>query len=112
MTVSNITTDPTRFQNAFLNQPWVQEDLGVPLNFTLSSAGTVEAFFARTGDPMRRSLSSLESVLDSGVNVALIYGDRDYRCNCTFHPFAKLQKFTRPPSLPGPRHEVDLVKKI
>jgi hypothetical protein len=51
------------------------------LNFTLASAEFTEAFFAKTGDPMRRSLSSLESVLDSGVKVALIYGDRDYRCN-------------------------------
>ncbi|KAI5861544.1 Alpha/Beta hydrolase protein [Durotheca rogersii] len=66
---------------AFLNQRWVQEDLGVPLNFTASSNVIVETFFGVTGDPMIRDLSALASVLARGVNVVIASGDRDYRCN-------------------------------
>ncbi|CAH0051499.1 unnamed protein product [Clonostachys solani] len=81
VTHSNITIFPKPYQDAFFNNRWVQEELGVPLNFTISSAKTNLAFMMQTGDPMRRSLHSLERVMESGVNVAMIYGDRDYRCN-------------------------------
>lgn len=54
----------------------------MPLNFTASSDVIVAAFFGVTGDPMLRSISTLEKVMAGGVNVALVYGDRDYRCNC------------------------------
>ncbi|CAJ2503139.1 Uu.00g105330.m01.CDS01 [Anthostomella pinea] len=81
VTALNISVYPIPYKDVFLNQQWVQQDLGVPLNFTPSSNLVVQAFFGLTGDPMRRSLHSLEKVLDTGVNVALMYGDRDYRCN-------------------------------
>ncbi|KEY72980.1 hypothetical protein S7711_04653 [Stachybotrys chartarum IBT 7711] len=80
ITLSNITAYPRPYQSAYYNQRWVQEELGVPLNFTRLSQITSAAFF-QIGDPMRRSMRSLERVLDSGVNVALMYGDRDYQCN-------------------------------
>lgn len=54
----------------------------MPLNFTASSEAVAQTFFGVTGDPMVRSMSSLEHVLDSGINVALAYGDRDARCPC------------------------------
>lgn len=41
-----------------------------------------EVFFGATGDPARYDLSHLGKILDSGLNVAMVYGDRDYRCNC------------------------------
>ncbi|KAK0649965.1 Alpha/Beta hydrolase protein [Cercophora newfieldiana] len=74
-------TTPTDYLNAFYNQAWVQSALGVPVNFTLSSNLIINLFFTVTGDPMRRSLSDLEYLLQRGKRVALVYGDRDYRCN-------------------------------
>jgi hypothetical protein len=77
---------------AFLNQGWVQRELGVPLNFTISSNIIVTDFFAGTGDPFRLDIKPFEDVLSrnggnvsqggGGMKVAMVYGDRDYRCNC------------------------------
>jgi carboxypeptidase C (cathepsin A) len=65
----------------YLNQHWVQEALGVPLNHT-SSSRTVSRDFQATGDYSRgTSLGSLAYLLDSGVKVASMYGDRDWACN-------------------------------
>ena len=62
----------------------MQEDLGARVNFTIGDPSITSAFLERTGDPMRRDISSLEHVLGSGLNVAMYYGDLDYRCNCEF----------------------------
>lgn len=67
---------------AFYNQRWVQEALGVPVNFTLSANTVVENFFTATGDPMIPSYKALETIVDAGVGVAFVYGDLDYQCNC------------------------------
>lgn len=75
-------TLPDQYSVAFLNQPWVQAELGVSLNFTLTSASVNTAFLAGTGDMARWDASKLGRLLDDGMNVALVYGDRDYRCNC------------------------------
>lgn len=69
---------------AFYNQRWVQEALGVPVNFTLSADSVVENFFIATGDPMIPSYKALETLVDAGVGVAFVYGDLDYQCNCEF----------------------------
>ncbi|KAJ4395818.1 hypothetical protein N0V93_000032 [Gnomoniopsis smithogilvyi] len=66
---------------AFYNQRWVQETLGVPVNFTLSADAVVENFFSATGDPMIPSYKALETIVDAGVGVAFVYGDLDYQCN-------------------------------
>ncbi len=73
---------PDEYSAAFYNQRWVQEDLGVPVNFTYSAPSVPPNFFYGTGDAWRRTISDLELVLEKGLNVALVYGDRDYRCNC------------------------------
>ena len=70
----------------YLSQHWVQGALGVPVNFTESSNSVFDAFQA-TGDYARRDirggqLSDIAYLLDKGVKVALIFGDRDYACNC------------------------------
>jgi hypothetical protein len=39
-------------------------------------------FLQATGDPMTLGLRNIENVLERGNKVALMYGDRDYRCNC------------------------------
>lgn len=54
----------------------------MPVNFTASADAVVNNFFSSTGDPGIVTKRNLESVLDAGVGVAMIYGDFDYRCNC------------------------------
>lgn len=67
----------------YLNRPDVQSALGVPLNWTWYSLGTTTAF-GGTGDAFRQSnMANLEYLLDDGVGIALIYGDRDYTCPIT-----------------------------
>ncbi|KAK6438255.1 hypothetical protein LTR95_005548 [Oleoguttula sp. CCFEE 5521] len=60
---------------------WVQEALGVPVNFTSTSNLVTNQFVYGSGDFVRRAgLPDIEYLLDQGVKVALIYGDWDYRC--------------------------------
>ena len=43
--------------------------------------------FIADGDFVRGNfVDELGALLDQGVAVALIYGDRDFRCNCAFSP--------------------------
>ncbi|KAK0777444.1 hypothetical protein LTR59_013859 [Friedmanniomyces endolithicus] len=72
---------PPYYLAAYLNQDWVQKELGVPVNYTEDSNLVANIFLALTGDPsVVRGLEKLEYLLSSGVKVALVYGDRDYRC--------------------------------
>jgi carboxypeptidase D len=81
--IGHTTPDPTplKYEIGFLNQPWVQSALGVPLNFTYQNMGVYNSVMA-TGDIVRGGfLESLGKLLDRGVQVTMIYGDRDYICN-------------------------------
>jgi Serine carboxypeptidase len=72
---------PHEYFVGFLAQRWVQDALGVPLNFTESSSSVYTAF-NRIGDTIRGGLlEDIAYVLDSGIKVALVYGDRDFACN-------------------------------
>ena len=72
---------PVPWYNGFLNQPHVQQGLGVPLNWTQSSSSVATSFRA-IGDYVRPGWKEdLAYLLESGVKVALVYGDRDYACN-------------------------------
>ncbi|KAJ5602725.1 hypothetical protein N7537_005681 [Penicillium hordei] len=75
---------PPSYFLGWLNQHWVQGALGVPINFTESSNGAYNAFKS-VGDYPRSDvhgyLEDLAYVLDSGIKVALVYGDSDYACN-------------------------------
>ncbi|KAI5777506.1 carboxypeptidase S1 [Geopyxis carbonaria] len=72
---------PTPYYLEYLNNATVLEAIGSPVNFTESSAAVYNAF-GRTGDIVRGGqLESIAYLLDAGVRVALIYGDRDYICN-------------------------------
>ena len=82
---------PYSYFLGFLAQHWVQRALGVPVNFTSGGAynvsNVVTETFATTGDSARKDirggqLADIAYLLDRGVKVALMYGDRDYRCNC------------------------------
>ncbi|OQD88259.1 hypothetical protein PENANT_c004G06366 [Penicillium antarcticum] len=75
---------PAPYFLGWLNQHWVQGALGVPINFTESNDGVYYAF-SSSGDYPRSDvhgyLEDIAYVLDSGIKVALVYGDRDYACN-------------------------------
>jgi hypothetical protein len=65
----------------FLNQHWVQSALGVPVNYTASSQA-VSGAFSDTSDFSRSdSLEQITYLLEKGVKVSLVYGDRDFACN-------------------------------
>jgi carboxypeptidase C (cathepsin A) len=67
--------------NGFLAQQWVQVALGVPVNYTGASYVVGEAF-AAIGDFCRPgSLEAVSYLLDRGVKVHMMYGDRDFVCN-------------------------------
>lgn len=77
---------PPMWAANFLNQPWVRKELGVPdgLNFTLVSK-TVKNNFLATADMVRyEGGQDLTFLLNEGVQVAMVYGDRDWKCSCTF----------------------------
>ncbi|KAI0190132.1 Alpha/Beta hydrolase protein [Xylaria flabelliformis] len=65
----------------YLNQKHVQDALGVPVNFS-ANAPVVAQAFSSTGDNVKGgSLEALASILDAGVSVTMMYGDRDFACN-------------------------------
>jgi carboxypeptidase C (cathepsin A) len=72
---------PAPYMFGWLNQAHVQQALGVPVNHTWASSA-VGAAFSKTGDFVKGGqLQNLAYILDHGVNVALLHGDRDYACN-------------------------------
>lgn len=72
---------PPKWAAGYLNTAEVQQALGVPLNFTGNSA-VIASGFNLTGDFVRgHGLEHLGALLNRGVKVALMYGDRDYQCN-------------------------------
>lgn len=65
----------------YLNQADVQASIGARVNFTQSN-DAVSSAFQSTGDLERGdSIDQMAYLLSLGVQVALIYGDRDYLCN-------------------------------
>ena len=76
---------PPNYYTGYLANAYVQAALGVPVNYTDASNGVYNAF-SSVGDYPRADvrggyLNDLAFLLDNGVKVALIYGDRDYACN-------------------------------
>lgn len=72
---------PTSYWYGYLSQEWVLKDLGVPVNFSTYSLLDNNIFIYVTGDPFRTNARpAMEYLLDHGVKVAMMYGDRDYRC--------------------------------
>ncbi|KAI1171344.1 Alpha/Beta hydrolase protein [Nemania sp. FL0916] len=72
---------PSSFQNLYLNQPHVQAALGVPLNYTSSSNAVSNAFRGIGDYPRPGWVDDLAYLLENGIKVHLMYGDRDYACN-------------------------------
>ncbi|KAH7122618.1 Alpha/Beta hydrolase protein [Dendryphion nanum] len=72
---------PPPWYAGWLNQPHVQRDLGVPLNWTQSNSAVAQAFRSIGDYPRPGWKEDLAYLLESGIKVALVYGDRDYACN-------------------------------
>ncbi|PIA86956.1 Carboxypeptidase S1 B [Cercospora beticola] len=68
------------FFEGYLNQPHVQDNLGVPLNWT-SFSDAVSRAFRNTSDFRPGHLDKLAYLLDHGVKVHIMTGDRDWVCN-------------------------------
>ncbi|OTA99297.1 hypothetical protein M426DRAFT_257211 [Hypoxylon sp. CI-4A] len=68
----------------YLSDKSIRDTLGVAVNYT-DISNTVGNAFNSTGDYARRNpkgyLENIATLLDSGIRVAMIYGDRDYACN-------------------------------
>ncbi|KAI6402293.1 hypothetical protein MCOR23_003974 [Pyricularia oryzae] len=71
---------PPEYVVGWLNNGKVRRKLGARVNYTETS-GPTETAFAMTGDFMRSSTDELVGLIDAGVKVALVFGDRDFRCN-------------------------------
>lgn len=73
-------TPPVTFLD-YLNRGEVMQAIGSPINYTMTSQ-TVFTQFGKTGDIARgRTISRLADLLNRGIRVGLMYGDRDYICN-------------------------------
>src|SRR4051812_44502980 len=84
ITQTNPDPFPPPYHIGYLNSKSVQEALGVPRNFTPNSFAVQMAYDSY--DPVLGGhLEDMGFLLDSGVTVALVYGDRDYSNNCKFH---------------------------
>ncbi|KAJ4405459.1 hypothetical protein N0V91_005199 [Didymella pomorum] len=72
---------PAPWYAGWLNQPHVQQGLGIPLNWTQSNSAVSRAFRSIGDYPRPGWKEDLAYLLEEGVKVALVYGDRDYACN-------------------------------
>ncbi|KAM5432085.1 putative carboxypeptidase D [Microsporum ferrugineum] len=78
---SSLDPFPPHTYLEYLNLEQVQKSIGVSMNITDYSS-TVSTAFLNTADYDRGNyISDLARLLDRGIRVALIYGDRDYLCN-------------------------------
>lgn len=65
----------------YLNTASILAAIGSPVNFTQTSNEVVSAFTS-TGDYERKSyIAEIAALLNAGIRVGLMYGDRDYICN-------------------------------
>lgn len=72
---------PPPFTGGYLNREHVLRALGMPLNFTGSSSASAAAFRG-IGDYNRPGhIEDIGYLLDKGIKVVLMHGDRDFACN-------------------------------
>lgn len=69
---------PHPWYEGWLNQPHVQQGLGVPLNWTQSNTAVALAFRGIGDYPRPGWKEDLAYLLEEGIKVTLVYGDRDY----------------------------------
>ena len=75
------TLFPPPFTDGYVNQPHVLSALGVPLNWTGSSEASSSAFRGIGDYPRPGWIEDIAYLLENGVKVSLMYGDRDFACN-------------------------------
>lgn len=81
ITVPSALSRTPPFSRAYLQRPHVQEALGMRLNWSSGSPWVAEAF-RREGDFARPGwIGKLAYLLERGIKVAFVYGDKDYICN-------------------------------
>ncbi len=72
---------PPPTMQGYLTEESVLAALGVPVNYS-STSPAVSAMFTKTYDILLGGfLDSIAYLLDSGIKVHMMYGDRDYACN-------------------------------
>ncbi|KAI0864747.1 carboxypeptidase S1 [Xylaria cubensis] len=72
---------PAPHMYGYLTQESVLEALGVPVNYSEHSTATANGFIGTFDFIHGGFLESIAGLLDHGVKVHLMYGDRDYACN-------------------------------
>ncbi|KAL2826408.1 Alpha/Beta hydrolase protein [Aspergillus cavernicola] len=80
--VSTVTV-PSSYPDGFFSHEWVQKALGARVNHTSNSNAVYNAF-GGTGNALisrGRAMDEFASIMERGVKVNLVYGDRDYVCN-------------------------------
>jgi hypothetical protein len=83
------------------------------VNFTQVDNSIVTAMFAQTGDAMIQDMSHLEKIVSNDIDVALVYGDRDYECNCTTLLFYLVPVFHEMLTITRDRHrEYHLINEL
>ncbi|KAE8153211.1 Alpha/Beta hydrolase protein [Aspergillus avenaceus] len=78
---TNADPFPPPYMRGYLTQESVLGALGVPVNFTDSSSVVLSQFESTWDIPHGGFLDSIGFLLDSGVKVHMMYGDRDFACN-------------------------------
>jgi carboxypeptidase C (cathepsin A) len=72
---------PSNTYLEYLNTAEFLQAIGSPVNFTQTNRQVIDAFTS-TGDYERNALvPDIAFLLNAGIRVGLIYGDRDYICN-------------------------------
>jgi carboxypeptidase C (cathepsin A) len=72
---------PPPYMHGYLMQEEVLTALGVPVNFSAISLVVNNAFMEKYDSLRGGFLEAAAYLLDSGVKVHMMYGDRDYACN-------------------------------
>ncbi|KAI5921290.1 alpha/beta-hydrolase [Camillea tinctor] len=75
------TPFPHPFAYGYLSQDWVMKALGAEVNYTQSSNALLGTFIQSGDTAFGGYLEDIESLLNAGVKVSLIYGDRDVSTN-------------------------------
>ncbi|KAJ4366995.1 hypothetical protein N0V83_007525 [Neocucurbitaria cava] len=81
MSVPGAASFPPPWYEGWLNQPHVQQGLGVPMNWSQSNSAVAKAFRDIGDYPRPGWKEDLAYLLEEGIKVTLVYGDRDYACN-------------------------------
>lgn len=72
---------PAPYMYGYLTQESVLQALGVPVNYSEHSSAVSEKFQSMFDIAHGGFLDAAAYLLDSGIKVHMMYGDRDYACN-------------------------------